>query len=359
MHWIALLAAILALVLARLFRAPAKSRFFPGLLWFTASLLVCTFAIRIATQSAHITRPTDYDRFVAYAAQQVREEPDTPFAVFVGASYSRNGIDDEALTQRLRAEGYPHRVINLSLEGASLQERDAHLWQFMRMTGMAPDAVFLEVSDLYDHNPAYVFEVGKFSDRAIEQFDPNSTYWTLKGLAQGQCHGTADCVKDWVLMKAHILLNFVNIGILSTGETVDEISPLPAFDPQDQRRDTFTWQSEEISAALTEPLVIEPEEGPAWARLFRHDQRRRLQEAGVRQIAYYYPPVLEPLDRAYVADLCAGELSEFPCIAPVDEMLLSQLEGDVWFDHEHLLREGAELYTTWLAAEIQSRGALQ
>ncbi|HBJ92872.1 MAG TPA: hypothetical protein DDZ43_08345 [Hyphomonadaceae bacterium] len=192
MHWIALLTAGLALILARTLRAPGRSGMFTGLAFFLSAFAVTSFAIRVGSEQAEITRPTEYDQFVTYAAEQVRAEPATPFVVFVGASFSRNAIDDEALTAQLRAAGYPHRVVNLSLQGASLQERDAHLWQFMRMTGMAPDVVFLEVADLFDSNPAYVFNVAKFSDRAIEQFDPNSTYWSMKGLAQGACHGMAD-----------------------------------------------------------------------------------------------------------------------------------------------------------------------
>ncbi len=359
MHWIALLTAGLALILARTLRAPGRSGMFTGLAFFLSAFAVTSFAIRVGSEQAEITRPTEYDQFVTYAAEQVRNEPDTPFVVFVGASFSRNAIDDEALTAQLRAAGYPHRVVNLSLQGASLQERDAHLWQFMRMTGMAPDVVFLEVADLFDSNPAYVFNVAKFSDRAIEQFDPNSTYWSMKGLAQGACHGMADCVKNWVLLKVHAAMNWTNIGLLETGEAAGDVEPFPSFDPQNMPRETFDWPVDEIVEALNVPAEIHPETGPSWARLFRLDQRERLQEAGVRRIAYYYPPVLPPEDRQYVARLCAGELAEYPCIAPVDRQLLSQLEGEVWLDHEHLLTEGAEVYTTWLAGQIESWGALQ
>ena len=359
MHWIALIAAGLALVLARLMRAPDKSRLMSGALWFGAAFIVTTFTVRVVSEDHNVTRPTQYDQFVTYALEQVASEPDAPFVVFLGASFSRNAIDDEALTQQLRAVGYPHRVINLSLEGASLQERDAHLWQFMRLTGRAPDVVFLEVAEEYDVDPTYVFRVAKFSDRAIEQFDPDAVYWSMKGLSQGNCEGMAACVKAWGLLKVHALMNFTNLGLLATGEAEPEILPDPAFDPQDVPRPQFTLEEQEIATALAEPLDVQPGYGPAWARLFRMDQRNRLERAGVDRVAYYYPPVLSRADREYVARLCAGELADFACIAPSDRAMLGNLSGELWFDEKHLLSDGAEIYTTWLAGQMEMWGALQ
>lgn len=359
MHWIAFIAAVLALLLAKLLRAPEKSRRVLNLIWFSSAFILTVFTIRVFSEHAGITRPTTYDQFVTHAALQAREEPETPLVLFVGASFSRNAVDDEALTRDLRAAGYPHRVINLSLEGASLQERDAAIWDFMRTSRIAPDVVFLEVADEYDRDPAYVFTVAKFSDRAIEQFDPDAVYWSMKGLSQGQCDGLATCGKNWALLQIHAFMNWTNLGLLATGTPLKEIAPSPAFDPQDKPRESFSLGTQEIASALSAPAEIEPEAGPSWARLFRMDQRRRLEMAGVRRVAYYYPPVLSGESRQYVARLCAGELSDYPCIAPVDQRLLQQLAGDVWLDERHLLRDGAEVYTDWLAVQIERWGALQ
>lgn len=359
MHWIALLAACAALVLVKVFRAPDRSRVLSASIWFVSAFIVATFGLRVVTESAGITRPTDYDTFVNYAVDQVHSDPDAPLVVFVGASFSRNALDDEALTRRLRDRGYPHRVINLSLEGASLQERDAYLWQFMRQTRLAPEAVFLEVADEFDRDPVYAFENSKFSDRAIEQFEPGAVFWSVKGLLQGQCEGMSGCVKSWVLLKLHAAMNWSNLGILATGRAAPEVGSHASFDPQDTARSNFTLDVEQIQADLGVSGVVEPEAGPSWARLFRMDQRERLKQAGVKRIAYYYPPVLEGRDRQYVADLCAGELADYPCIAPVDRELLNRLGRQVWFDDKHLLRDGAEVYTSWLAGQIDNRGALR
>ena len=358
MHWIAFIAAALALFMAHSFRAPERSRRVVAFAWFFSAFLISTFAIRVVSEHVGVTRPTDYDQFVAHAALQAQREPDVPLVLFVGASFTRNAIDDQELTRKLRAAGYPHRVINLSLQGASLQERDAHLWEFMQATRRAPDVVFLEVADEFDRDPAYVFNVAKFSDRAIEQFDPDSTFWSLKGLAQGQCEGLKACLTSAVLLKTHAIMNWSNLGLLATGKGRDDIRPVPAFDPQDKPRDSFQLDAHPIQRSLSKPTDIAPGVGPAWARLFRLDQRRKLEQAGVRRVAYYYPPVIPVGEREYVARLCAGELSDYPCIAPVDRKLLQALEGQVWLDEKHLLRDGAEVYTAWLADQIDRWGAL-
>ncbi|MAK60065.1 MAG: hypothetical protein CMK09_03710 [Ponticaulis sp.] len=358
MHWIAFIAAALALFLAHILRAPDRSRRVVAMAWFLSAFLVSTFTIRVISERVGITRPTEFDQFVSHAALQASREPDAPLVLFVGASFTRNAIDDQELTRKLRDAGYPHRVINLSLQGASLQERDAHLWAFMRSTQRAPDVVFLEVADEFDRDPAYVFNVAKFSDRAIEQFDPDSVFWSLKGLAQGQCDGLKACLTSAVLLKAHALMNWSNLGLFATGKARKDISPVPAFDPQDHPRETFRLNDSEIQKNLSRPTDIAPYMGPAWARLFRIDQRRKLEAAGVRRVAYYYPPVIPAEDRQYVARLCAGELSDFPCIAPVDQKLLQALEGQVWLDEKHLLRNGADVYTAWLADQIERWGAL-
>lgn len=359
MHWIAFLAACLALILARLLRAPDRSTLLTGAAGFLLAFLVTSFAVRLVSDEAGLRRPNDYNGFITYAGDQAANDPEAPIVLFLGASFSRNGLDDELLTEELRKLGYPHRVINLSLEGASLQERDAHLRDFLRFTGIVPDVVFLEAAREFDADPVYVFRIAKFSDRAIEQFTPQGSYWAAKGLSQGQCHGLAACGKSWALLSVHTALNLSNLGLLATGESVIARAPISSFDPQDTPRETFTLTADEISAELSVIEAASPADGPVWAKLFRAEQRDDLSAAGVRRIAYYYPPVLPAGDRAYVSGLCLGELSDFPCISPDDPRLLSGLKREVWFDEKHLLRDGSRAYTVWLAREIDRTEALK
>ena len=359
MHWIAFLAACLALVLARLLRAPNRSSLVTGAAGFVLAFLVTTIGVRFIANEAGITRPNDYNAFIVHASNTAETDAEAPIILFLGASFSRNAIDGEALTEDLRQLGYPHRVINLSLEGASLQERDAHLREFLDYSGLVPDVVFIEAAQEFDADPTYVFRVAKFSDRAIGQFAPRAVFWSLKGLSQGQCDGLVNCGKSWGFLAAHAGMNFTNLGLLATGEALSGVEAIPAYDPQDTRRDEFILTADEIAAHLDETVTFEPSSGPSWARLFRTEQRAFLEETGVRRIAYYYPPVLPASDRAYVAGLCAGELADYPCIAPVDPGLLHALKGEFWFDEKHLLTPGADIYRGWLVQQIESWGALK
>ena len=155
--------------------------------------------IKLVAGAAGLGRTTEFDGFVNRAVEIARQD-DAPLIVFTGASFSRNAIDDERLTLALRERGYPHRVISLSIEAASIFERDAHLKEFIARSPRPPEIVFVEVSEPFDKRPAFFFENSKFSARGIEQFTPSVSLKTLKGLAGGNCAGAADCLKSAALV---------------------------------------------------------------------------------------------------------------------------------------------------------------
>ena len=73
---------------------------------------------------------------------------------------------------------------------------------------------------------------------------------------------------------------------------------------------------------------------------------------GVRAVGYYQPPTLDPVSRAYMDGLCAGEFIEHACISPNDPKLMGALNGDHWFDPSHLLDSGTAIYNRWLIDEL-------
>lgn len=348
--------AAIALVSAHLLRAARPGHLAGAAIAFLISLAISVMAVKAAAGSLGLGRTTDFDRVVNHAVAQAEAEPLAPLIVFTGASYSRNALDDEALTRQLRAEGYPHRVINLSLEAASLAEREAHLDAFLSRIPRAPDLVFVEVAAAFDQHPAQFFDNSKFSLRGIEQFDLRTSAWTGVGLLQGGCAGAADCVKQAGLTGAHFTLNALNIGLVSQGERADAAGELAAYDPQETPREAVdpAFQLDGLRAGPD----YSPQPGPLWIASLRAQLDARLTARGVRQVGYYFPPVIDAHERAYVDGLCLGELAEASCIAPTDPALLAALEGEVWFDASHLLAPGAEIYTQWLANELIATGTL-
>ncbi|MFC7291668.1 hypothetical protein [Hirschia litorea] len=350
------LVGIGALIIAFLIRAPQKGGVFIPALSFVVGLVISAFGIATLSRSFDVQRTTEFDHFVAHSLE-ITDNTDAPIALFLGASLSRNAIDDQLLTQLLREQGYPHQAINLSLQGSSLQERNKALQEYLKRAPRAPDIVFLSVVQEFDELSAYVFKVAKFSDRAIDQFDLPSAQWAGLGIVGGSCYGTVGCIKDIVFGGIHLSLNSLNVGLLSGGERFADVETLPAYDPQTKPREDLSDQ--DIVEGLSEILPIQARNGPHWAMSFRAMQRDQLVQAGVRKINYYAPPVINADVRGYTQNVCAGELKDFTCIPANSAELLDQLKSQLWFDSEHLLVDGARIYTEWLAKQIDESGALK
>ena len=356
MHWTLIVFAGFALIGAHVLRLPRRGGLIGGMAAFTLGLLATAFLIKFVAGAAGLGRTTEFDGFVNRGIA-IAEQDEAPLIVFTGASFSRNAIDDERLTLALREKGYPHRVISLSLEAASLLERDAHLRDFIARSPRPPEIVFVEVAEPFDKRPTFFFSNSKFSTRGIEQFTPRAALWSAYGLIGGGCDGAAGCVMETGLLGAHAGLNLLNVGLLSKSERTADAPPAASYS-------ALTEARQEMDAdALLADLATDPETvpitGPQWIRSLRAEQRQRLQNgAGVHRVAYYFPPVAEAPLRAYASGLCAGELAAFTCIAPDDPELLASLTPDLWADPHHLQDPGAAIYLNWLADEIVASGVL-
>ncbi|GAB5456825.1 MAG: hypothetical protein Hens2KO_30540 [Henriciella sp.] len=352
MHWSFFAIAALGLLLAHGLRLPFAGSRTVSAAAFLAGLAVAVIVIKSLAAANGIGRTTDFDRFVNAAVIETADDY-SPIIVFTGASYSRNGIDPERLTIALRERGYPHRVVSLSIEAASLLEREQHLKQFIELSGKVPDLVFIEVARDFDHRAAYMFGNSKFNMRAIEQFDLATTAWTGFGVLGGACDGLKGCVLDAAYLGLHSALNTLNVGLIGAGEKAINVSAVPAYDPQIEPRE---------AAEITLSLKTQPAEvfqGPQWIRSYRYQQQQRLLAQGTRAIAYYQPPILDPEARAYIDGLCEGELFAFECFSPNAPDLMAQLNGEHWFDPSHLLDSGTAIYNAWLVEQIVSSGILE
>ncbi len=347
--------ALLALLGAHLLRLPARAGMLGSIAAFLAGLVMVAALIRLASGVTGIGRTTDFDRVVNSAVEQVHSDA-TPYILFTGASYSRNALDDRQLEVSLRALDRDYRVVNLSLEAASLLERDRHLDAFLDRAGRLPDAVFVEIAADFDFNAAQFFNNSKYSARGIEQFGPTESFWTLKGLAGGACSGLTGCAKDAVLLAGHAGLNLLNVGLVARGERPEAAGTLASYDPQSEPRERV--DRIDRTAGLVDVTAAEARSGPQWASGFRALQRARLKARGVGVIGYYFPPVIDAEKRRYAQGLCLGELAGLPCIAPDDPVLLDALDREVWFDADHLLDAGARTYVRWLAVRLDASGAL-
>lgn len=352
MHWSLFAYAGVALIAAHFLRLPAKSSRFDGILAFATGLFVAVIATKIVIAATGLDRTTDFDRFTNAAVLEA-ERTEAPLLIFSGASYSRNGLDPDRLSERLSEKGFDYRAINLSIEAASVIERDNHIQQFMALSGEIPDMVFIEVSEEFDNRAAFMFGNSKFNDRAIEQFDLRGSLWTLLGIRGGACYGTSGCLKDAGFLGAHTALNVLNVGAVGQGRLPGTVEGLSSFDPiTEVRRDYDILNATKLNKA-------EAAYGPQWVRSYRAQMHAKLSSAGVRAVGYYQPPVLSPEQRAYAEGLCLGELSDAVCLHANSLALMGQINGEFWVDPSHLNAVGAAIYSDWLADQLIASGALE
>lgn len=335
-----------ALALAQMLRLPLRSASVAHIAVFLVSIGVAAGLIRAGANALGIERRSDFDSFVAYNVGNVADS-NAPLIVFVGASYTRNAIDAEALTDRLGTRGVDAQVVTLALEGASLQERRTHLMDFLARSPRQPDMIFLEVAPEFDADPAYVFQIAKFSDRAIDQFTPGATMATAQSLMARHCGGLVACAKSAAFTGAHSLMNALNIGLLFSGETWDEVEPRNSFDPQTVAREQVS--AEARADGLSARLETAPT--PLWGQGYRAEMIGELEDRGIR-VGLYFPPVIDPAKRAYGRGLCDITDGIDGCVIADDPALLSALDGDHWFDPGHLLVSGADIYMDWLADRL-------
>ncbi|MEM1036174.1 MAG: hypothetical protein AAGI14_05385 [Pseudomonadota bacterium] len=351
MHWSLFAFAGVALIGAHVLRLPVAGGRIGAIGAFLGGLLLAVFAVKGIAAVSDIGRTTDFDKMVNAAVAEARQD-DRPLIVFTGASYSRNALDPERLTIALNEAGYGYRAINLSIEAASVIERDAHLQQFMEQSGRVPEIVFVEVAQAFDYRVAFIFGNSKFNARAIEQFDLRTSAWTGLGLAGGACGTKTDCIKDTGFLGLHAALNFFNVGLIGRGERAEDAGTLQSYDAQ------FEPRRESDPALAAEILPVKEMPVPQWIRSYRGILRDALIERGVRTVGYYQPPVLAPEQRMYAQSLCEFELAGQACLHPNDPDLLEPLNRPLWLDPGHLLDDGAEIYTRWLADELIESGVL-
>jgi hypothetical protein len=359
LNFLVIALGLLALALVGVMRAPKRiagpgSAIF-AVCGFCAAFVVTLALVRLSHDQSGLGRVSDYDGFVAHAVQATAANDASPVILFVGSSISRNAVDDVAMNADFAAAGSSFQAINLSLEGASYFERLSRIKRYVRLAGEAPDMVFLEFNHAYDARPAYVFRVGKFSERAVDQFGPRASLFTAQGIAARACEGLKGCVLDAGLLPFHALMNLTNLGLANVAAPFADAPPKPSFERIDFRKETVDTDAR--IAGLSAVDTRADGDAFAWASAYRAYQRAQLHALGVRQIGYYSPAVISPEERAYAAHVCQTELAGFVCIVGDDPALLSALNRDVWSDKEHLMNEGAEIFSHWFSAQVMNQKA--
>jgi len=345
--------AVLALVASAL-RGPPAAHPVRAVIAFLAGLGLTAGAIKGAAHMAQLYPEAELAHF---AARVVESEDARPTILFLGTSMSAYEIDDVLLTERLHDLGFDVRAVSMSMAGASQQERDLHLRQYLRATDNPPDVLMVEISFPTDAHSWYVFNIGKFSERAIKQFGPRGLYWSVRAyFGDGRPEGLYEHGRIAALFGIHATLNALNIGFLRDARPLSSLEPEPSYEPQ-TIVDPEAPTHEEIVEGLSSDAAPEIDT-PRWATAFRQVQADYARGAGVREVGYYMPPTVQPGRRSYFDVACAVHVGA-ACISGNDPALLEQLDPELWRDDRHLLEPGAQIYTLWLVEQLVGSGLLE
>ncbi len=351
MHFVVLIVALVLLALVTgVLRAVPRGGLIGSAAAFLAGLVVVAAGIKTA---AHVFALYPDDQLARFAAHAIETDDGRPTIMLWGTSMSRNAIDDDLLTETLNARGYDVRAVSVSIEGASLFERDNHIRQYMR-AHRAPEVMLLEIAAPTDETPSYVFDISKFSNRTISQLGPRQSVWFAIGFLRDWRPGIVRWGYHAGVGGLHAGLNWLNVGQLRTLNHIENIESERAFEPLEEQREDIDAEivAEGLSARDAEP-TFDP---PQWAVDFREAQRSYLRGLGIEHIHYYIPAVVPADRRAYFEVACERQ-GDALCLSSEDDALLSRLnDPDLWSDYRHVHPEGARIYTLWLADRLIEEG---
>jgi hypothetical protein len=303
--------------------------------------------------------------YLKYNIQRIRENKDKLPANIVlidGGSCAARAINYKLLEKILSARGYSVMALQFSKPGAPHIERKYGFEQFAKFIGPQAlkrmnkkNVVFLrEVHLSYDMNPIAQFTGNYYTNSALAYLRPGNAWLALR--AAWQCRNqkvtaTAITPETMVELAKHGLANAFNIGAAYRFMPMQDV---PASDPVfdlGKKVDRFKYCGPSLNTILAtstvEPLNVN------WQALV-DDQLAHL---GLKfKPAYFAIPSLYAPQMAY----CKSVTGKTPYLTFTrDPAFLSKFDNpQSWYDEQHLLRSGCELYTAWLADQIIAQGLL-
>src|SRR6266851_2140754 len=137
-----------------------------------------------------------------------------PVVLLVGSSFTRAGIDPEALGESLGTSGRNVVVLPLAIAGAPHLERLHYLKEYLYSAKRKPQIVLFEVAGGYDSSPLYQLHQMQFTDRMIAMMDGSSAWWAFRWLFSPDAVGLTTSVVLGGEILAHLGLHVGHIGFL-------------------------------------------------------------------------------------------------------------------------------------------------
>lgn len=323
---------------------------------YVGSLVVGAFLVSILVSHQRWVARGSVSPVAKYAVQQLDRPREKNVLILDGASYVLNGVDVVIVADELEKLGYSARAVKLAFGGANHFER-MRLYQDIVDRLPAETRAgqrwlfFAEVMGGYDQEPLNQLFENLDSARAFHYLSADNAWYA--GRAMQSEHLSPPKVRNWEWTVArHTLVNAFNAGIVSRVVPEAEVKPVTGLASKGFKR--FDYDFETLLKEAQNPGPPIPI--PPWMFEIREPRERAIWGSFGANFVYYGVPSTRPEQLRYIRSFCAA--TKEPCLRP-DEALIKELEAATnWRNAGHLNRNGATIYSRWLAREVVRLGVL-
>jgi hypothetical protein len=276
--------------------------------------------------------------------------------VIEGGSYVLNGVDSGWMMDELHQLGFDVRVVRLAAGAANHFERyrmAQHILQRLSAKKAGQRWIYLtEVHLKYDSAPVAQFMENQDSVRAYD-YVTLSNAWAAATALRSPGVQVPDGWQ-WKLFR-HAMINSFSVGAASRYLAESEVEMGGGrVNWHRKQRFRFRGMGRQIES-LSKPVVgnMLP-----WLELVREPRTRRLWKPYTSELVYFGLPAANLEQVQYVREFCAA--TRHKCISPADPELLGALDNpNLWRDAGHLMKQGAEIYSRWLARQLVAQRILK
>jgi len=354
-----ILAAVALVVIAGSLPATAARLRPSGWLVLAAAVVAGAVAFERGRRATDYVPKSSVSSTLKYALRRV-EGAREPTLLFVdGGSLAQKGVDARLLEQELSRRGYSVRVVRLALTAANHFERLEFYRELLRRLPNVSHpgqrwVLLAEACVQYDLQPLAQFHGNRDTVRALAYLSPATAYDALSAQRDPRLDQPSEGPWRWDLAR-QVSINAFNVGVTDRLEPLEHVRAESGGVPnsRDRLRERF-----DVGKLLEELRHLTPDpEPPKWLRRIR--ERRLLDVWGPRldDIVYFGTPSTRVEQLKHVRGVCRSTTRK--CIPPTDKKLYKKLDSNsLWLDEAHLNREGARIYTAWLAARLVKEGVL-
>jgi hypothetical protein len=333
-----------------------------GIWWRACLVTIVAIELWIATIDRFLPLQNSYpealtSRVALYAIDKFSRSNAAKYLFLIeGSSVTTRGLNGDLLEERLRAEGIPATVIQISLNGANHLERLEILKEFVGGLSLSDKArlaqskvVFCrEVEAGYDRSPFNHVESNQFTDRTLAYINvrnfPEICHWLF-----GR-YGLEEVVQHRDLLGAlvtHELFNLFRIGYFQRSKPPGPFGLIRGFSPTEEGRPDF-HPDDPLPPTLDLSEFKKQEKAfqkfTRW-NIGRDKDFRRVLPGSRETELFFSVPNWKPYDVAYdfwrsrhaggALYFCGNSVSVRTVLA----------NPDLWSDPTHLKSAGADLYT--------------